>query len=111
MASATEAELAALYIVAHKAVYIRIILGQMGHKQPATPLQTDNSMAEAVVNGKSNPNAQKPWICVFIGSTTENAKNNSASTGTQANSTMPITGLNTTQPNIKIFDSNSSILI
>ena len=37
MASATEAELAALYIVAREAVYIRIILEEMGHKQPATP--------------------------------------------------------------------------
>jgi hypothetical protein len=32
MSSATEAELAALYIMAREAVYIRIILGEMGHK-------------------------------------------------------------------------------
>ena len=32
MASATEAELAALYIVAREAVHIRIILEEMGHK-------------------------------------------------------------------------------
>ena len=32
MASATEAELAALYIVAREAVYIRIILDELGHK-------------------------------------------------------------------------------
>ena len=50
MSSATEAELAALYIVAREAVYIRIILEELGHKQPPTPLQTDNSMAEAVIN-------------------------------------------------------------
>jgi hypothetical protein len=59
MASATEAELAALYIVAREAVYIRIILEEMGHKQFATPLQTDNSMAEAVVNGKIQPKRTK----------------------------------------------------
>ncbi len=51
MSSATEAELAGLYIMAREAVYIRIILEEMGHKQPPTPLQTDNSMAEAI-NGK-----------------------------------------------------------
>ena len=34
MLSATEAELAALYILAREAVYIRIILEEMGHKQP-----------------------------------------------------------------------------
>ena len=52
MKSATEAELAALYIMAREAVYIRIILEEMGHKQPPTPLQTDNSMADTVCNGK-----------------------------------------------------------
>jgi hypothetical protein len=34
MSSATEAELAALYIMAREVVYIRIILEEMGHKQP-----------------------------------------------------------------------------
>ncbi len=52
MSSATEVELAGLYIMAREAVYIRIIQEEMGHKQPTTPLQTDNSMAEAVINGK-----------------------------------------------------------
>jgi hypothetical protein len=52
MSSATEAELTRLYIMAREAVYIRIILEEMGHKQPPTPLQTDSSMAEAVINGK-----------------------------------------------------------
>ena len=41
--------------MAREAVYIRIILEEMGHRQPPTPLQTDNSMAEAVVNGKIQP--------------------------------------------------------
>ena len=59
MSSATEAELAALYIMAREAVYIRIILEEMGHKQPATPLQTDNSMAEGVINGKVQPKRTK----------------------------------------------------
>jgi hypothetical protein len=52
MSSATEGELAGLYIMAQEAVYIRIILEEKGHKQPPTPLQTNNSMAEAVINGK-----------------------------------------------------------
>ena len=59
MASATEAELAGLYIMARKAVYIRIILKEMGHKQPLTPLQTGNSMVEAVTNGKVQPKHTK----------------------------------------------------
>ena len=36
-----------------------IILEEIGHKQPPTPLQTDNSMAEAVVNGKIQPKRKK----------------------------------------------------
>jgi hypothetical protein len=52
MSSATEVELVGLYIMAREAVYIRIIHEEMGHKQPPTPLQTNNSMAEAVINGK-----------------------------------------------------------
>ena len=53
--SATKAELAALYIMAQEAVYIRIVLKEMGHKQPSTPLQTNNSTVEAVCNGKLQP--------------------------------------------------------
>ena len=59
MSSATEAELAGLYIMAREAVYIRIILEELGHKQPPTPLQTDNAMADAVVNGKIQPKRTK----------------------------------------------------
>jgi hypothetical protein len=59
MASATEAELAALFINAREAVYIRIILEELGHKQPPTPLQTDNAMADAVCNGKIQPKRTK----------------------------------------------------
>ena len=59
MSSATKAELAGLYIMAREAVYIRIILEELGHKQPPTPLQTDNAMADAVINGKIQPKRTK----------------------------------------------------
>ncbi len=60
MSSATKAELAGLYIMAHKAVYSRIILEELGHKQqPPTPIQTDNTMADAVINGKIQPKQTK----------------------------------------------------
>ena len=95
MSSATEAELAALYIMAREAVYIRIILEEMGHKQPPTPLQTDNSMADGVVNGKIAQNVQKPWTCDSIGCAIVSDKNNFASTGGRANSTTQTTGPNT----------------
>ena len=57
MSSAMEAELAGLYIMAREAVYIRIILEEMGHKQPPTPLQTNNLMAEAVTNSTKRTKA------------------------------------------------------
>jgi hypothetical protein len=59
MSSATEAELAGLYIMAYKAGYIRIILEELGHIQPPTPLQTDNAMADGIINGKVLPKRTK----------------------------------------------------
>ncbi len=48
MASAAEAELGVLYLNAKEAVYLQQILIEMGHPQPQTPIQTDNTMAEGV---------------------------------------------------------------
>jgi len=59
MSSAAEAELGAIYIMAREAVYIRHILKEMGHRQPATPIQTDNSTAEGVINSKITPKRTK----------------------------------------------------
>ena len=59
MSSATEAELGALYIMAREAVYIRIVLEELGYQQPLTPMQTDNAMAEAVINAKIQPKQTK----------------------------------------------------
>jgi hypothetical protein len=69
MSSATEAELAGLYIMAGKAIYIRIILEELGHVQPPTPLQTHNAMADNIINGKVQPKQTKAmdmrfhWLC------------------------------------------------
>jgi hypothetical protein len=45
--------------MAREAVFIRINLEELGHKQPATPLQTDNSTAEGVINSKVQPKCTK----------------------------------------------------
>ena len=50
MASAAEAELAALYITARDMVPIRNTLAEMGWPQPKSPIQTDNSTAVGFVN-------------------------------------------------------------
>ena len=59
MSSAAEAELGALYINAKEAVYIRQVLEKMGHPQAATPIQTDNSTAEGVINSTVQPKRMK----------------------------------------------------
>ena len=48
MSSATEAELAGLFHNAKDASPLRVALEEMGRKQPATPIQTDNSCATGI---------------------------------------------------------------
>jgi hypothetical protein len=59
MSSAAEAEMGALYTNARKGVEIRNILEEMGHKQPPTPVQTDNSTADGIVNSRVQPKRTK----------------------------------------------------
>ncbi len=55
MSSAAEAELDALYINAQEAIPMRHLLKEMGHKQPPTPIQTDNSTAHGVITNNIQP--------------------------------------------------------
>jgi len=50
MASAAEAELAALYLTAREMIPLRNALDEMGWPQPKSPIQTDNSTATGFVN-------------------------------------------------------------
>eukprot|EP00804_Cyclotella_cryptica_P028815 CCRYP_020140-RA/>CCRYP_020140-RA protein AED:0.25 eAED:0.25 QI:0/0/0/1/1/1/2/0/480 len=50
MSSAAEAELVALYINAGKVIPLRHLLIKMGHPQPPTPIQTNNSTTIGIVN-------------------------------------------------------------
>jgi hypothetical protein len=59
MSSAAKAELGAMYINARKAVKEHIFLDAMGHKQPATPVQVDNSMAKGIINKRVQPKRTK----------------------------------------------------
>ncbi|MBM5801495.1 MAG: hypothetical protein FJ077_11840 [Cyanobacteria bacterium K_DeepCast_35m_m2_023] len=59
MSSAAEAELGALYLNAKEAIFLRQILTEMGHPQPRTPIQTDNSTAAGVVNSTIQPKRTK----------------------------------------------------
>ena len=59
MSSAAEAELGALYINSREAIPIRHLLEEMGHKQPPTPIQVDNSTALGVVKQTIQPKRTK----------------------------------------------------
>jgi hypothetical protein len=50
MASASEAELGAIFYNAKDGAMLRIVLEELGHPQAATPLQTDNSCASGIAN-------------------------------------------------------------
>ena len=50
VASASEAELAALFHNCREACPIRVTLEELGHNQPATAVKTDNITAEGIVN-------------------------------------------------------------
>ncbi len=65
MSSAAEAELGAMYINACKAVEQQIILVEMGHKQPATPVQVDNTTAKGIINKRVQPKRTKAMDMLF----------------------------------------------
>ena len=77
MLSAAEAEIGAMYINAREAVPIRKTLMEMGHAQPPTPLQTDNSAAHSVVSRKVQPRRTKAMDIRLIGCVVETRKDNS----------------------------------
>jgi len=52
LASATEAEVGALFHNAQDGEMLRTTLESMGHPQPATPIQTDNEVAEGIINDR-----------------------------------------------------------
>ena len=50
MGSAAEAEVGGCYVNAREALPIRELLKELGHPQPPTPIQTDNSTASGILN-------------------------------------------------------------
>ena len=59
MSSAAEAEIGALFINSRQAIPARRLLEEMGHVQPPTPIQTDNTKALGFFNKHLNPKATK----------------------------------------------------
>ena len=65
MASAAEAKIGAMFINARSAVPARKTLEEMGHPQPRTPMQTDNTAAHMVVTNNVQPKRTKPMDMRF----------------------------------------------
>jgi hypothetical protein len=59
MSSAAEAEIGALFLNSRQAIPARTTLEEMGHKQPPTPIQTDNTTALGFVSKNLQPKATK----------------------------------------------------
>jgi hypothetical protein len=51
MSSAAEAEIGAVFIKAKEGAVLRTTLEELGHKQPPTPMETDNTTATGYSNG------------------------------------------------------------
>lgn len=59
MSSASEKELYGLFINEKTAVPVQTTLEELGHKQPPTPIQADNSTTCVVVSNEIQPKATK----------------------------------------------------
>jgi hypothetical protein len=102
MSLAAETELGALYINARKAIPLRHLLEEMGHKQPPTPIQTNNSTALGIITNNINHVAPKQWTCSSIGFVTAKHKTNSNTIGTPDQPIAPTTGQSITAQHITL---------
>ena len=59
MSLVAEAEIGAMYVNAREAVPARKILDEMGHRQPRTPMNTDNSSTHSIVTNNVQPKRTK----------------------------------------------------
>jgi hypothetical protein len=67
MSLAAEEEIGAIFINAKEGAVLRTTFEELGHPQPTTPLETDNTTSTGYSNGTIKKNAQKQWTCVFVG--------------------------------------------
>jgi hypothetical protein len=65
VASAADSEVGACFHNAQSGAPLRVILTELGHTRPPTPLRTDNSNAFGILNETKND--QNQWICDTIG--------------------------------------------
>ena len=59
MSSVAEAEIIAVYMLAQDLIPLRLCLEELGHKQPPTPIKTDNSTAVGIGNNTTKQKRSK----------------------------------------------------
>jgi hypothetical protein len=79
-----EAEVGSIFSNEKETAPLRVMLEEMGHRQPPTPIQTDNSTAYGILNNKLHKKGQRQWTCDSTGSGIESHINNTWYTGSQA---------------------------
>eukprot|EP00957_Ditylum_brightwellii_P041474 3140550-Ditylum_brightwellii.AAC.1 len=65
MALAAEAELGALFVNAKEAAALLVTLEELGHMQPTTLIQVDNSTAYGIVNSSIRQQKSKAFDMQF----------------------------------------------
>ena len=87
MGLAVEAKIGAAYINGQEAVPIHTLLYELGHSQPASPIQVDKSTADGFDNNTIKQKGSKAIDMRFIGYATAQAKVSPSSTGSPASLT------------------------
>ena len=67
MVSETEAEIGGLFDFVQKATSTRTALAEMGHLQPHTPVETDNTLANIIVNGMAKQKKSSDRYEILLG--------------------------------------------
>jgi hypothetical protein len=66
MSSTAKAKLGALYVNTHEAIPMQQVFKETGHKQPPTPIQTNNSTAHGMVTNNIQPGCTKAMNMRFL---------------------------------------------
>ena len=83
MGTAVEAKVGGLYMNIIEVLPMRIILEELDHPQPPTPIQTDNSTTDGIMNKTIKQNKVKQWTTYSTGYKTESNKENLEYSGPQ----------------------------
>jgi hypothetical protein len=65
ISSAAEAEIGAVFINTKEGAVIRTILDELGHKQPPTPMENDNTTVTGYINGTIKQKRTKAMVMRF----------------------------------------------